>query len=168
MQNEALHQTGHATDAPSCFSAAPAWAGGESGDSAPWCVAVVVSRRQRLIGLLIDLAVMGGSGTVMIAAGHGVGPVGLLMFLGQGDWHFPMAVGWCGGAVLLALPLVPNRWCYALVWLAGLSTLAASLAIFISRSERRAFSILTAYLFAAAVAVRVAYLFQQMDRRNAA
>ncbi len=80
----------------------------------PLVLAVAMSQRQRLIGLLIDLAVMGGFGTAMIAAGHGVGPAGLLMFLGQGDWHTPMAVAWSGVAVLMALALVPNRWCYAL------------------------------------------------------
>jgi hypothetical protein len=38
----------------------------------------------------------------VIGAGHGAAPVGLIMFLGEGDWHVPMGIAWTGIGCLVA------------------------------------------------------------------
>jgi hypothetical protein len=54
-----------------------------------------MSRKRRRIGLLIDLAAIVAFSSVILAAGHGVAPVGLMMFLGSGAaWGLPMRIGW--------------------------------------------------------------------------
>jgi hypothetical protein len=122
---------------------------------------MAMSRRHRLIGLLIDLGVVAAFGSIWLFGGHGAAPVALLMFLGQGDWYIPMTLGWSGVVALLALPLVLNRWCYFSVAVIGLGMLSASLVIFISSSDGPAFSILFAGPFVGAAIARLVYLFVQ-------
>lgn len=83
-------------------------------------------------------------GLIVIVAGHGIGPVALLMVLGSPSaWLSSQLLGWMGAAVLLPALLV--RSAPALVslrcWGAGLLLLSAA---FISHSEAAILSALTA------------------------
>ncbi len=128
-----------------------------------------MSWKQRGLGLLIDLAALAAFGIVIIAAGHGAGPVGILMFIGSASaWGLPMAIGWGAIAALIVASFIPFRWPYLVVTLSGYAALAASLAIFVSRSERPEASAVFATPFAGALVGRAVYLFFQVRRRAGA
>jgi hypothetical protein len=116
--------------------------------------------RRRAVGLAIDLGVCAGFATVWVAAGHGAGPVGLLMVLGHADaWGLPMGLGWAAVATLAVLPLVPWRWPYLAAALAGLALLLASWFVFVARSQDAGLPMMTSVQFAGALVARLWYLF---------
>ena len=56
-----------------------------------------------MIGVYVTTFVLlAGFSAVLVAAGHGVGPVGILMVMGDAaPWYFGMALGWPGWALIL-------------------------------------------------------------------
>jgi hypothetical protein len=97
---------------------------------------VDVSKRQRLVGVAIDAGALLAFGCVLIGAGHGVGPITLLMFVDSPEvWSLPVAVGWAGVALLLIAVLVPRRALYVPMALGGLAALLASWRLFLYYGE---------------------------------
>ena len=84
-------------------------------------------------------------GLIVIIAGHGIGPVALLMVFGSASaWQSGQLLGWLGAVVLLPALLVRSERAQVSlrVWGAGLLLLSA--AAFIAHSESRVVSSLTA------------------------
>lgn len=80
--------------------------------------------------LLLSFAV------IIIAAGHGAAPVGLLLVLGSPDaWLLPQFFGWCGVAleVFAVFRIKKNNW--KLLGAASLATLLVSIVAFVLQSE---------------------------------
>jgi len=71
----------------------------------------------------MDAAVALAFGCVLIGAGHGVGPIGLVMLAGSPEaWGFPTTVGWVGIALLAISVSFPRRGLYLSLALVGLSS----------------------------------------------
>ena len=122
-----------------------------------------VNKPQRLLGLAIDAGVMLAFGCVMIAAGHGTGPIGVLMFAGSADaWGTPMTIGWTGIALLAMSALVPPPWLYGCVVLTGLATIVVSWSLFVIESASLNFSLVFSIPFICALAGRLMYLVFQL------
>jgi hypothetical protein len=167
--NKALHLTGATILVFPEITHLQAASAGERCRSALRCEEVARLWKQRLFARVMDLLVIATFANVWLAAGHGVAPVGLLLFLGEEDWHRPMAVGWSGIVALAVLPLVLNRWWYnTLVVTAGLSLRTVSLVLFIHKSDVPVFSIPLAAGFAFTVVARAVYLCFQIRRRDVA
>src|SRR5262245_57847436 len=90
---------------------------------------------QRLLGFLVDGCVLLAFACVLIGAGHGVGPIGLLMIGGSIEaWGWPMAVGWVAVTLLALGALVSHREFYFPMIAMGLIALVVSWGLFISQS----------------------------------
>jgi len=124
-----------------------------------------LSLRRRLIGLACNLGVVLTFGVVLIGAGHGVAPIGLILFLGEAEeWVLPMTVGW-SAIGLLALPaLVPRLGLHVACVQLGLVTLAVAWMLFLSVSEARAFSLAFSLPFLGASIARVWFLTVETRR----
>jgi len=119
-----------------------------------------ISSTHRWIGLAFDGGVVLLFGCVLIGAGHGVGPIGLLMIFGMAEaWAVPMVVGWLSIAALALAALVPQRELYVTVVLLGLTLLVISWWLFISQSSSMVASIVPwSVPFLAALAGRAVFL----------
>jgi hypothetical protein len=126
---------------------------------AVWELLMYISTPRRLLGLALDAGVVLAFGCVLIGAGHGVAPIGLLMFLGSPQaWGLPMAVGWAGIGLLVASVLVPLRGHYLPLALGGLGTLVATWWLFITPTRDWWFSLIFSVPFLALLAVRLLQL----------
>jgi hypothetical protein len=93
-------------------------------------------QRQRAICLMLDAAMVLAFSCIIIAAGHGAGPVGLLLFMGSAEaWGLPMTVAWLGIGLLATSVLMPFRWPYVIQAGVGIICLFISWFLFVSRSE---------------------------------
>jgi hypothetical protein len=129
---------------------------------------VDVSKPKRLVGLAIDAAVALAFGCVLIGAGHGAGPIGLVMLAGSPEaWGFPTTVGWVGIALLAISVSFPRRGLYLSLTLVGLAMVVASWWLFISPSSSLEWSLVYSIPFLSVLAYRL-YLIVQLGRGSAA
>ena len=70
----------------------------------------------------------------LIAAGHGVGPIGLLLALGWEHWFTPVLLGWSSIVVLLAGKIIRGRLSQELLRAGGVLSLV-SWVLFSLRAE---------------------------------
>ena len=110
---------------------------------------------ERLSGLALDSGLVLAFGLVVIAAGDGAGPVGLLMFNSFHDCGFPMAAGWTAIVLLPISVLVSHNGLYLLITLVGLISLVISWWLFIRETEALAFSLVSSVLFFALLLARL-------------
>jgi hypothetical protein len=104
---------------------------------------------------------------VWLAAGHGIGLIGLLMVTGStAAWGLPRAIGWAGVLALMILPLMPWRLPYIVLTAIGLGGLTVSLLLFVSRSEAPGLALVSACVFFGAVIARAVYLLGQVKTRG--
>lgn len=92
---------------------------------------------------------------VLVAAGHGVAPIGMLLVIGNfSEWGFPMTLGWVG--VLLTFSALFSSQSPYHVRLAGcgLVGLAASWLLLLIASEGRIFTFVTSIPFLAVSTIR--------------
>ena len=124
-----------------------------------------ISTRDRMIGLACDAGVALTFASVLIGAGHGVGPIGLLLFGDVEAWGVPMAAGWAGLAALVAAALAPPRVLYGLLVSGGLGLLFLSWGLFVAESASVFASVVYFSIpFLAAAAGRLIYLAVQVRR----
>jgi hypothetical protein len=90
-------------------------------------------------------AVLIAYGVVVIFAGHGAGPVALLMIFGSATaWLSSQILGWPGVLVSLAALVARSEAAYLSMRFWGAMLLVLSVCAFVSRSEVIIFSVLTA------------------------
>jgi len=120
--------------------------------------------RQRWLGLACDAGVALTFACVLIGAGHGVGPIGLLMVVGSPEaWGLPMAAGWTGLAALALAALVAARSMYTALTLAGLGMVFLSWCLFVAQSASVFASVVYFSIpFLGALAGRLVYLAAQL------
>jgi hypothetical protein len=89
--------------------------------------------------LLVVGAVLMAYGMVVIFAGHGAGPVALLLLFGSPSaWLSRQILGWPGALVCLAALCAPSDPSHLSLRFWGASLLMLSVGAFVSRSEVRA------------------------------
>lgn len=109
-----------------------------------------IGARRLAIGILLLTAFL----CVLVFAGHGVGPVGLLLVLGRApEYAFPMVTGWLGIAGVLVSLLSPSGTVGRFAAVAGIMLVALSWAGFLWVSERRIASVLTSVPLMVAMAL---------------
>jgi hypothetical protein len=95
--------------------------------------------------LFVASAVLIAYGMVIIFAGHGMGPVALLLIFGYpGAWLSGQILGWLGVLASLAALWAKSDSSYQSMRFCGALLLVLSIAVFLSRSEAIAISALTA------------------------
>ena len=100
--------------------------------------------------ILLTALLVASHAIVLVAAGHGVGPVGLLLLFGEAEEYQPGQVfGWLG-IVLLVLSAVHAR-SFRLAAPPAMLCLAVSAGAFVSVSEVWIFTAATAIPFAGAI-----------------
>jgi hypothetical protein len=135
----------------------------------PKSVLVSLTWRECAIGLAFHAAVLVAFGVVLIGAGHGVAPIGLLLFLGHAEvWYPPMALGWLGIAILGIAALAPWRFVHASLSVLGLLALAASWILFISQSEVIPITLALSLPFIGVCTARVLHLVTRVGRAKPA
>jgi hypothetical protein len=116
-----------------------------------------------LVGLALDAGVILAFSCVMIVAGHGLGPIGFVMFAGSAkDWGIPMTIGWTGIALLAISALVPRSWLYGCLALSGLSMIVISWSVFVSLSVSMSYSMVFSIPLFCALTGRLLYVFVQL------
>lgn len=124
-----------------------------------------LSLRRLLIELAFNLGVVLAFGMVLIGAGHGVAPIGLILFLGDAEeWVLPMTVGWTAIGLLALAVLVPRLGLHVACVQLGLLTLAAAWMLFLSLSEILPISFLFSIPFLAAMVARLWFLTAEIRR----
>ena len=115
----------------------------------------IVTAQQRVIAIVVAVALVASFAIVMVAGGHGAGPVGLLLVLGSfSAWGLHMTLGWVGVLLTLAaLFCSRTRSHIELAW-NGLVGLAAAWLLFLTASEDRGFTFLFSLPFLALSVVR--------------
>ena len=95
--------------------------------------------------LLVAGTVLIAYGAIVIFAGHGAGPVALLVLFGSPTaWLSSQILGWPGALVSLGALWARSEPAYLSVRFWGALLLVLSMCAFVSRSERIGFSVLTA------------------------
>ncbi len=129
---------------------------------------VGLSLRQRLVGLACNAVVALAYGAVILGAGHGVAPIGLLLVLGDADeWVPPMLAGRLALGLLTVVILLPWRWVYATFEAAGVALLFVSWALFIQYTEVLPVTLAFSVPFLAASIGRLVYLGFELRRTRA-
>ena len=128
----------------------------------------VITSQQRLVASVVALALVGSFGVVIVAAGHGAGPIGLLLFLGSfSDWGLHLALGWTGVlSTLAALFCSPARFHVGFA-ASGLAVLAAAWVLFLTASEGPELTLMTSIPFLVLSAVRGFQLWKLFSARPA-
>lgn len=89
---------------------------------------------------------------VMIFAGHGVGPVGLLLWAGSApEYMLPMAAGWLGITALVLSVVLPPRYRRAAAWISA-ALISVSWLAFLAVSEWKLATFATSIPLLAALA----------------
>ena len=105
------------------------------------------------LGLIFSLAI------VIIGAGHGAGPVGLLLVLGDfSAWGWHLAFGWSGVLLTLAALFFSRRIIHVGLGAGGLLCLAASWTLFFLATETRGFTLITSLPFLGSASWRLVQL----------
>lgn len=113
-----------------------------------------------MIGVYVTtFFLLAGFSAVLVAAGHGVGPVGMLMVMGDAaPWYFGMALGWPGWALILG-SLAFSDGMTSRKWQAyGLALVVMSWCVFVSQTEDLSLTLITSVPFLVATVVRVTQL----------
>ena len=92
-----------------------------------------------------------GLAMVIIFAGHGVVPIGLILIFGESFWYTPMFLAWGGLATLVASWFITHRSWHTVVSVAGYGLVVFGLVRFISNSDAIVFSLITSIPFASTV-----------------
>lgn len=123
-------------------------------------------RRRSSRGIGSGIAVLLCYAIVLIGAGDGAAPVGLIMYWVAAQdtaaaWKMPAGLGWAGAAILAVSCLVsPLRW-HLGVRLASWLVLFVGLLMFMGQSEILIFTLVTCIPLAVAVCCDAARLFRQ-------
>lgn len=120
----------------------------------------------RILETAIALLMLVGFATTFIAAGCGVGPLGLLLVAGSFDaWGLEMITGWVGyGAIILSMFGPPSK--MRRMWAGiGLAGLAASFCLFLRQAHGIDFTLITGSIFLASWTLRL-LLFVLSFRRT--
>jgi len=127
-----------------------------------------LSLRRLMIGLAFNLGVVLAFGIVLIGAGHGVAPIGLILFLGDAEeWVLPMIVGWVAIGLLVLPVLAPRLGLHVALVQLGLLALAAAWMLFLSVSEAWGFSLAFSIPFLGAMIARLRFLTAEIRRASA-
>ena len=125
---------------------------------------MATSVRQRGSALFLDAAIVFGFACVLIAAGHGVGFIGLLLTLGTREaWGVPIGIAWLGIFLLLMNALVLWRWLYISFAVSGIVLLATAWWLIVSESEMLAFSVMGSLPLLGAMVYRLWFLKRQVS-----
>lgn len=69
----------------------------------------IITGRRRGVASLVTVLLVASFAIVLVGAGHGVGPVGLLLVSGSfSAWSFPITLAW-GGVLLTLAALLCSR-----------------------------------------------------------
>jgi hypothetical protein len=113
--------------------------------------------------MAIDAGLILAFGCVMIAAGHGLGPIAFVMFAGSAkDWGIPMTIGWTGIALLAISGLVPWCWLHGSLALSGVAMIVLSWSVFVSLSLSLKLSLVFSIPLFCTLTGRLLYLIVQM------
>ena len=111
--------------------------------------------QQRVVASLTAIALVAAFAVVIVAAGHGVGPVGLLLVLGSfSAWGLHMVIGWVGVLLTLAALFCSRVRLHVGLAVGGLVFLAVAWVLFLTASEDPGLTLMTATPFLVLSAVR--------------
>ena len=113
--------------------------------------------RTTAVPRLHALIVVGAFLSALIAAGHGVGPIGLLLVLGWDYWRGPVILGWAAIVVLVVGSLTPGPRAWAITLVGAICT-AMSWCAFAVHSEALPATI----IYSLPYLLSVAFLFLRM------
>ena len=111
--------------------------------------------RQRVVASMIAIALVLAFAVIIVAAGHGAGPVGMLLVLGSfSAWGLQITVGWFGVVLTLAALFFSRVRPHVELAASGLVFLAAAWVLFLTASEGPGLTLMTAAPFQALSTVR--------------
>ena len=107
-------------------------------------------------------ALIAAFAVALVAAGHGLGPIGLLLVLGWGYWTAPVVVGWAAILLLVVGRAGSSSTGSILHRLGGILSLA-SWALFLSMAEVPSVTMVTSIPYLALLAVWAARVWMRME-----
>lgn len=120
----------------------------------------IVTVRQRVAASLAAVILVASFAIVIVGAGHGAGPIGLLLVLGSfSAWGFHMTLGWGGVLLTLAALFCSQTRSHVRFAAWGLACIAASWALFFGASEISGFTLVTSIPFLVFSLIRVIQLW---------
>ena len=103
-----------------------------------------LSVEQRILAGVAALGAVFSLAIVIIGAGHGAGPVGLLLVLGSfSAWGWPLVFGWSGVLLTVTALFFPSRAAHVWLGISGLLCLVVSWTLFFLATEVRSFTLVT-------------------------
>ena len=122
---------------------------------------------QRVLAAAASLGLVFSLAIVIIGAGHGAGPVGLLLVLGDfSAWGWHLSLGWSGVLLTVAALFFSRRTIHFGLGAGGLLCLAASWVLFFMTTETRGFTLVTSLPFLGGASWRLIQLTSNGMRRR--
>lgn len=126
-----------------------------------------VSVARRVVGLALAVCLVLGFSVVVIAAGHGGAPIGMLMVLGSlNAWGSPMALGWIAIVLFAVSFLVRSRAAHLATGATGAGLLTASWLYFASETKALDLMLVTSIPFGVMMVAYGLYLLYGLARRG--